>query len=76
MAAPSSTFDLEYSAKDVVIEQRNPDEVTRIGSQNIAPLGTKALNPAFDITPMKYVTAIICEKGIIKKNKLIKQAIT
>jgi methylthioribose-1-phosphate isomerase len=63
-AAPSSTFDLAHTAKDVVIEERNPEEVTHISGQPIAPKGTKALNPAFDITPMKYVTGIICEKGV------------
>jgi methylthioribose-1-phosphate isomerase len=63
-AAPSSTFDLAHTSKDVVIEERNPEEVTHIGSQLIAPKGTKALNPAFDITPMKYVSGIICEKGV------------
>ena len=62
--APSSTFDLDHTAKDVVIEERDPEEVTHILSQPIAPKGTKALNPAFDITPMKYVTGIICEKGV------------
>jgi methylthioribose-1-phosphate isomerase len=63
-AAPSSTFDLVHTSKDVVIEERNPEEVTHIGSQLIAPKGTKALNPAFDITPIKYVTGVICEKGV------------
>jgi methylthioribose-1-phosphate isomerase len=63
-AAPSSTFDLAHTFKDVVIEERNPEEVTHILSKPIAPKGTKALNPAFDITPMKYVTGIICEKGV------------
>jgi methylthioribose-1-phosphate isomerase len=72
VAAPSSTFDLVHAAKDVIIEERNPNEVTHIGSQSIAPQGTKALNPAFDITPMEYVSAIICEKGIITKDKLAK----
>jgi len=64
-AAPSSTFDLAHTAKDVVIEERNPEEVTHIGGKSIAPKGTKALNPAFDVTPMKYVTRIICEKGVL-----------
>jgi methylthioribose-1-phosphate isomerase len=69
-AAPSSTFDLAHTAKDVVIEERNPEEITHILSQPIAPKGTKALNPAFDITPMKYVTGIICEKGVFTGNDL------
>jgi methylthioribose-1-phosphate isomerase len=75
VAAPTSTFDLTHSAKDVIIEERNPNEVTHIDLQSIAPQGTKALNPAFDITPMEYVSAIICEKGIITKDKLKKHTI-
>ena len=65
VAAPFSTFDLEHKAEDVVIEERNPDEVTCFRSKRVAPTGTNVLNPAFDITPMKYVTAIICEKGVL-----------
>jgi len=65
VAAPLSTFDLERIAKDVVIEERNREEVTHFDSKKIAPKGTEALNPAFDITPMKYVTAVVCEKGVL-----------
>lgn len=65
VAAPLSTFDLDHKAKDVTIEERNPEEVTHIGHQRIAPEGVKAFNPAFDITPLKYVTAIISETGIL-----------
>ncbi len=65
VAAPFSTFDLEHSTKDVVIEERNPEEVTCFHSRKVAPIGTRALNPAFDITPMKYVTAVVCEKGVL-----------
>jgi len=65
VAAPKSTLDLTRSSADVVIEERNPEEVTHIGSQRIAPEGISVLNPAFDITPLKYVTAIICEDGIL-----------
>lgn len=65
VAAPKSTFDLVHTSKDVIIEERNVEEVTYVGSQRIAPIGVKALNPAFDITPMKYVSAIICETGLL-----------
>lgn len=65
VAAPKSTFDLNHKSSDVIIEQRKPEEVTSIGSQRIAPKGVKVLNPAFDVTPLKYVTAIICESGIL-----------
>ena len=71
-AAPSSTFDLTHSANDVVIEERPPEEVTCFGSQRIAPAGVNAFNPAFDITPFKYVSAIICEKGIFPPTDLRK----
>lgn len=64
VAAPTSTFDFAHSASEVVIEERDPEEVTHFGTQKIAPAGVKALNPAFDITPMCYVTAIICETGV------------
>jgi len=67
VAAPKSTFDLTDKSSDVVIEERKPEEVTHIGSQRIAPVGVDALNPAFDITPLDYVTAIICESGILYK---------
>ena len=70
--APLSSFDLTHTAKDVIIEERNPEEVTRIGSKIIAPQGTKALNPAFDMTPMKYVTAVVCEKGVFSPKQLQK----
>jgi methylthioribose-1-phosphate isomerase len=69
-AAPLSTFDLKHSTKDVTIEERGSQEITRIGSMIIAPRGTKTLNPAFDITPMKYVTAVICEKGVFTPEQL------
>jgi methylthioribose-1-phosphate isomerase len=65
VAAPTSTFDLARTSKEVVIEERKPEEVTHIGSKRITVEGVDVLNPAFDITPLKYVTAIICEKGIL-----------
>jgi methylthioribose-1-phosphate isomerase len=67
VAAPKSTFDLKRKTSDVMVEVRNPEEVTHIGSQRIAPEGVNAFNPAFDITPIDYVTAIICEDGILYK---------
>jgi methylthioribose-1-phosphate isomerase len=67
VAAPKSTFDLTHNSADVIIEERKPEEVTQIGSLRIAAEGVDALNPAFDITPLEYVTAIICESGILYK---------
>jgi len=68
VAAPTSTIDLSLTSGDrIPIEERNPAEVTSIGGIRLAPKGVTAANPAFDITPHKYITAIITEKGIIKK---------
>ncbi|MEM0006956.1 MAG: S-methyl-5-thioribose-1-phosphate isomerase [Candidatus Bathyarchaeia archaeon] len=72
VAAPKSTFDLAHTAADITIEERSPEEVTCIGSERIAPEGVPALNPAFDITPIKYVAAVICEEGILYKDDLAK----
>jgi methylthioribose-1-phosphate isomerase len=66
VAAPSSTFDLVHNSRQVVIEERKQEEVTYIGSKRITIEGVNVLNPAFDITPLKYVTAIISEKGILR----------
>jgi methylthioribose-1-phosphate isomerase len=64
VAAPKSTFDLTLSAEQVLVEERKPEEVTHVGYSQIAPTGVKVFNPAFDATPLKYVTGIIWEKGI------------
>jgi len=61
VAAPKSTFDLAHKAIDVIIEERKPEEVTHLCSHQIAPDGIQVMNPAFDITPLKYVSAIISE---------------
>jgi methylthioribose-1-phosphate isomerase len=67
VAAPTSTIDLALaSGEDIPVEQRNPDEVTSIQGQSIAPAGVLAANPAFDITPAEYITAIITEKGVVR----------
>lgn len=65
VAAPKSTFDLARFSKDVVIEERDPEEVTFCGGRRIAPKGVKVLNPAFDVTPLKYVSGIIYETGVL-----------
>jgi methylthioribose-1-phosphate isomerase len=68
VAAPTTTIDTTLDrGMDIPIEQRSPDEVTRVQGAAIAPEGTQALNPAFDITPHPYITAIITERGIIKE---------
>jgi len=65
VAAPMSTMDQTLSSEDVIIEERNPSEITNIGCERVAPEGIKVFNPAFDITPLEYVDAIITEDGIL-----------
>jgi methylthioribose-1-phosphate isomerase len=65
VAAPTSTLDLSLPSGDKIpIEQRPKLEVTHIQNVLIAPDGVEVANPAFDVTPYRYVTAIITEKGI------------
>jgi methylthioribose-1-phosphate isomerase len=67
VAAPFSTVDLETpDGSQIPIEQRSPAEVTHLAGQRIAPEGVGVENPAFDVTPAKYVTAIITERGIAR----------
>jgi methylthioribose-1-phosphate isomerase len=64
--APTSTVDLNVaSGADIPIEQRDPHEVTHIRGVPIAPEGVQAANPAFDVTPHRYVTGIVTEAGIV-----------
>lgn len=68
VAAPTSTVDLSIdTGEQIVIEERDPREVLYIGGQRIAPEGVDVANPAFDVTPHRYVTAIITENGIVRK---------
>ncbi len=67
VVAPCSTIDLMLSAGEhIPIEQRNPEEVTHVRGMTIAPAGIQVANPAFDVTPYTYVTAIITECGIVR----------
>lgn len=73
VAAPVSTFDFQTkSGKDIVIEQRAESEVTELAGIRIAPVGSKALNPAFDVTPAALVTGFITEKGVFKPSEIAK----
>jgi methylthioribose-1-phosphate isomerase len=65
VAAPLSTFDMNNSEEDIVIEERSVDEVVKIGNKRIAPAGVRIFNPAFDVTSPDLITGIITEKGII-----------
>src|SRR6202012_346036 len=65
VAAPLSTLDLTLaSGAEIPIEQRAAAEVTHVFGQAVAPAGIAVQNPAFDVTPARYVTAIITEKGV------------
>ncbi len=73
VAAPISTFDFNTkTGEDIIIEDRSEDEVTMIKGVRIAPVGCKALNPSFDMTPARYVTGFITEKGILKPSEIDK----
>jgi len=65
VAAPTTTIDKSIATgAEIVIEERSPDEVTCIGGVRVAPEGVEVLNPAFDVTPARYITAIITEEGV------------
>ena len=67
VAAPISTLDLKLASGDQIpIEQRAAQEVTHVHGVPVAPEGTPVQNPAFDVTPNRYVTAIITERGVAR----------
>ncbi|MEM2095370.1 MAG: S-methyl-5-thioribose-1-phosphate isomerase [Candidatus Caldarchaeum sp.] len=72
VAAPLSTVDLFKSVDEVVIEERSEDEVHYVGRTRITPVGVRALNYAFDITPPELVTAVITERGVFRPDELEK----
>jgi methylthioribose-1-phosphate isomerase len=67
VAAPISTLDLSLASGELIpIEERGAAEVTHVFGVRVAPEGTEVRNPAFDVTPNRYVTAIITEKGVAR----------
>jgi len=73
VAAPLSSIDFRTpSGEFIPIEERDPREVTHIGGYRIAPYGVRVRNIAFDVTPARYITAIITEKGVFKPKELYK----
>jgi methylthioribose-1-phosphate isomerase len=67
VAAPLSSIDMTLaSGAEIPIEQRSPDEVTCGFGRRIAPEGIEVYNPAFDVTPHRYVTALITERGLVR----------
>ena len=73
VAAPVSTFDFNTkTGRDIVIEERSEKEVTEMCGMSIAPAGSPALNPAFDVTPAELVTGFITENGIFSPKDIRK----
>jgi methylthioribose-1-phosphate isomerase len=67
VAAPVSTFDLATpTGADIPIEERPAHEVTHLAGRRIAPEGVAVRNPAFDVTPHRYLTAVVCERGVAR----------
>ena len=67
VAAPISTIDLSVpDGARIPIEERSSDEVTSLGGVRIAPPGAHARHPAFDVTPARYVTAIVTDRGVAR----------
>ena len=68
VAAPTSSIDLKCkTGADIPIEERDASEIARIGNTTILPKGVAVANPAFDVTPSRYVTGIITENGVARK---------
>jgi methylthioribose-1-phosphate isomerase len=66
-AAPSSTIDPGVATGEgIPIEHRSPEEVTRFAGRSIAPSGARVLNPAFDVTPARYVTGYVTDRGVMQ----------
>ncbi|MBW1863983.1 MAG: S-methyl-5-thioribose-1-phosphate isomerase [Deltaproteobacteria bacterium] len=67
VAAPLSTIDLDIKSGEMIpVEERSPQEISHFGNREIGPPGVKICNPAFDVTPNRYVRAIITEKGVVQ----------
>jgi methylthioribose-1-phosphate isomerase len=67
VAAPTSTVDLRArSGREIPIEQRSPSEVTHLDGARVAAEGVDVFNPAFDVTPARYISAIVTERGVAR----------
>jgi methylthioribose-1-phosphate isomerase len=67
VAAPFNTIDPDTASGDLIpIEQRSAREVTHVNGKQVTPDGVAIENPAFDVTPAKYITAIITERGVLQ----------
>ena len=71
VAAPASTFDLSIDdGSDIPIEMRDGTEITHLDGKRIAAKGSKAANPAFDVTPPEYITGFITEMGVLEVGEI------
>lgn len=67
VAAPTSTLDLSLRGGEAIpIEERDPEEVTSWAGIRTAPVGIRAANPVFDVTPSRYIAAIITDRGVVR----------
>ncbi len=67
VAGPTSTVDLNTAnGAAIEIEERSGEEVTQVGAELLAPVGTPVVNPAFDVTPAEYISAVITEQGVAR----------
>ena len=70
VAAPKTTLDLARDSTNISIEERDPREVTEIRGRRITSKGVKVFNPAFDVTPLELVTAVITDRGVFSREQL------
>ena len=66
VAAPLSTFDRINAEEDIVVEERDPEEICTLAGMRLAPQGIAVYNPAFDATPLELITGLITEKGVFR----------
>jgi methylthioribose-1-phosphate isomerase len=66
VAAPLSTFDLRHEEQDIIVEERDAEEICTLAGVRLAPEGIDVYNPAFDATPLDLITGLITEKGIFR----------
>jgi methylthioribose-1-phosphate isomerase len=66
VAAPLSTFDLRHEEQDIIVEERDAEEICTLAGVRLAPGGIDVYNPAFDATPLDLITGLITEKGVFR----------
>ena len=75
VVAPDSTVDAALpDGSGIVVEQRPAQEVTRLGERDLAPAGSRAYNPAFDVTPVELITAVVTERRVVRGRGAVRAA--